>query len=186
MKDQERGTTIDSQNQQTRPQETIPEPGTWFWKFGALGEARVDQNKANDTGQAEHPIIMNRPEIKRVDGKDHRTDQVEKILEADPHEVHRRRPGCLSARSGEILRHQVGRYLQDKSRPNNPRREKQAKDKKILDRGWHSSFLPPPLSEIKQAGTSGEDNCIGVRVICQGHERGHDQWAMTSSHRVPR
>ena len=105
MKDRQRGTTIDSQNQQSRPEETVPKPGTWFWKGGALSEARVDQKKANHTRQAEHPIIKNRPEIKRVDGKDHRTDQVEEVLEADPDEVDRRRPGCFSARAGEILRH---------------------------------------------------------------------------------
>jgi hypothetical protein len=87
MQDRQGGTAIDGKNQQSGTEEAVPQSRTWFRKFRAPRQSRVDHHKANNAGQTKRPIINNGPEIKRVDRKHHWGCQAKQVVEPNPAKV---------------------------------------------------------------------------------------------------
>ena len=57
VQNRQSGATVNREDQECGPEETIPKPRMRLRKFGGLREGRIDQDNTHDAGQTKKPGI---------------------------------------------------------------------------------------------------------------------------------
>ena len=108
----QRRTTVKSHDDESRNDEPMPDKHSFSRaQTPAFSERRYDEKDSDGKGKTERGAISHRSKLEGVHIEWERAKSIERILEANPDEIDRRRHGDFRTRSGKILCNHVGRNL---------------------------------------------------------------------------